>query len=79
MSEPVRAGDGPQKVTLEKGKTYLWCQCGRSDTQPFCDGSHKETEFTPKKFSPKETGDYYLCMCKQTSNQPYCDGSHRKK
>ncbi len=79
MSEPVRAGNGPKKVTLEEGKTYYWCQCGRSSNQPFCDGSHKVTEFTPKKFSPKETGDYYLCMCKQTGNQPYCDGSHRKK
>ncbi|MCF7925735.1 MAG: CDGSH iron-sulfur domain-containing protein [Candidatus Izimaplasma sp.] len=79
MSEPVRAGNGPKKVSLEKDKTYYWCQCGQSNNQPFCDGSHKTTPFTPVKFSPKETQDYYLCMCKQTGNAPYCDGSHRKK
>ena len=25
---------------LKAGKRYLWCSCGRSATQPFCDGAH---------------------------------------
>ena len=34
-------------VEVEKDKSYYWCSCGKSSKQPFCDGSHKGTEFTP--------------------------------
>lgn len=78
MSEPKRAGDGPIKVDLEKGKTYYWCQCGKSSNQPFCDGSHKGSEFSPIAFSVEEDKTKALCVCKQSKNAPYCDGSHRK-
>ncbi|MDO8334297.1 MAG: CDGSH iron-sulfur domain-containing protein [Nitrosomonas sp.] len=68
----------PIEVKLEAGKDYYWCTCGRSKSQPFCDGSHKNTEFTPKKFSIAETKTAWLCTCKKTNNAPYCDGTHRK-
>lgn len=32
----------PFKITLEAGKTYHWCLCGRSKRQPLCDGTHKD-------------------------------------
>ncbi|PAT01971.1 iron-binding protein [Candidatus Izimaplasma bacterium ZiA1] len=67
----------PIGVELEAGKTYYWCACGKSSNQPFCDGSHKGTEFQPKAFEVKETSKQYLCQCKQTNNPPYCDGTHR--
>lgn len=68
----------PYLVDLEEEKTYFWCQCGKSDNQPYCDGSHKTTPFKPKQFKAEKTGKAYLCGCKQTSNQPYCDGTHKK-
>src|SRR5690606_23331646 len=61
---------------LKAGKEYYWCACGRSRNQPFCDGSHEGTEFTPLAFTPEEDGEAYLCRCKRTGNPPYCDGSH---
>jgi len=76
--EPKRAGDVPIRVDLEKGKTYYWCACGRSESQPFCDGSHKTTEFKPVAFTVEEDVTKPLCTCKQTKNQPFCDGTHRK-
>lgn len=78
MDKPKRAGDMPIRVDLEKGKEYYWCACGRSSNQPFCDGSHKGTEFTPLKFTVDEDVTKPLCTCKQTSNAPFCDGTHRK-
>ncbi len=75
---PVVAFNAPIAVDLEAGKEYYFCRCGRSQNQPFCDGSHKGTGFTPLKFSPEKTGQAYLCRCKQSSNQPYCDGSHKQ-
>lgn len=75
-SNPVIAKKGPFVVELEAGKNYFWCTCGRSEKQPFCDGSHKDTEFTPLKFTAEETKKYGLCGCKHTKNAPYCDREH---
>jgi len=65
------------KVTVEAGKTYFWCACGRSKNQPFCDGSHKVTEFTPVAWAATESGDKFFCACKHTGNKPFCDGTHK--
>lgn len=76
--EPKRAADTPIPVELEAGKTYYWCACGQSANQPFCDGSHKTTEFSPLPFTAEADGTKYLCRCKQSNNKPFCDGSHKK-
>jgi len=76
--EPKIAQKGPFAVKLEAGKNYHWCACGGSKNQPFCDGSHKGTEFTPLSFTAEKSGEAHLCGCKHTKNPPYCDGSHAK-
>ena len=77
MSElPVMAKKGPYAADVEEGKKYWWCACGRSSTQPFCDGSHKGTEFTPVEFIAEKTGMVVFCGCKRTKNQPRCDDTH---
>jgi glutamate synthase domain-containing protein 2 len=78
MSNPVIADKKPIPVELQQGEEYYWCACGRSNNQPFCDGSHRGTEFSPKPFKASESGEAWLCMCKHTNNPPYCDGSHAK-
>jgi methylamine---glutamate N-methyltransferase subunit C len=78
MSQPVIADNQPKPVTLEKGKKYAFCVCGHSQKQPFCDGSHKGTDFSPKVFTAEEGGEAFLCQCKQTDNAPYCDGTHKQ-
>ena len=76
--QPLIAGRKPIAKELEKGETYHWCSCGRSANQPFCDGSHKGTSFTPKSFKAEESGKAFLCACKHTKNPPFCDGTHAK-
>ena len=78
MDKPTIAGRKPVKVELEAGETYHWCRCGKSNNQPFCDGSHRGSSFTPLGFDAEETGTAHLCMCKHTQNPPYCDGSHAR-
>ncbi|KAK0414994.1 hypothetical protein QR680_011721 [Steinernema hermaphroditum] len=76
----VDAAKKPVKVELTAGKSYFWCSCGHSATQPFCDGTHKRpgtTNVRPVKFSVEKSGNYLLCQCKQTENRPLCDGSHK--
>jgi len=71
------AQKSPIAAELEAGKTYHWCACGLSKKQPFCDGSHKTTTFTPVAYTATKTGTAYLCACKQTNSPPLCDGSHK--
>ena len=78
MTTAVRAADAPYVVNVEKGKDYYWCACGQSKSQPFCDGSHKGTNFSPVKYQAGESETVYFCGCKQTASQPLCDGSHAK-
>ncbi len=76
MNKPTIADKKPAVFDIEPG-TYYWCQCGRSKNQPFCDGSHKGTEFSPKAFQIDEKKKVALCLCKHTKNSPFCDGTHR--
>ena len=78
MSKPVVADNKPVKVTLSKGQEYHFCTCGKSKSQPFCDGSHAGTSFKPKVIVSDEEGDAYLCACKHTKNAPFCDGTHKQ-
>lgn len=70
------------KVELKQGETYYYCTCGRSESQPFCDGSHNQEGCTykPLKFThEKEDGEYSVCGCKHNnvSSGAFCDGSHK--
>ncbi|KAI9203552.1 uncharacterized protein BJ171DRAFT_600098 [Polychytrium aggregatum] len=69
----------PYPVDLEPGKDYYWCSCGKSQNQPFCDGSHKGSSFKPVKFTVDEAKKYFLCGCKLAESAPFCDGTHRKE
>ena len=79
MSEPKIARKSPYDVELEAGKRYLWCACGYSTTQPFCDDeSHKPHGMSPVSFKAQETKTYWLCACKRSKDKPFCDGTHGK-
>lgn len=66
----------PAVIDLAPG-TYLWCRCGRSKTQPFCNDAHEGTGFEPLEFVLEEKKRVALCQCKRTGNQPFCDGTHK--
>ncbi|WP_334195106.1 CDGSH iron-sulfur domain-containing protein [Pararhodobacter sp.] len=76
-SVPIIAQKAPYPVELEAGKTYFWCACGRSQNQPFCDGSHKATGLSPVRFTAEADRKAFLCGCKQSARSPFCDGSHK--
>ena len=77
LEKPRVASKYPIDVFLEIEKEYLWCSCGRSKNEPFCDGgSHKGTGFKPLKYQVISPKTVFLCQCKQTKNPPICDGSH---
>lgn len=77
MSKAKIAQKSPYLVDAE-AKTYAWCACGESKNQPYCDGSHAGTEFTPKIVKMEEPKKVAFCGCKQSSNGAFCDGTHAK-
>lgn len=77
MTDPVIAQKAPFPVTVEAGKSYWWCSCGKSANQPFCDGAHKGTGFIPQQYKAEKDGTVYFCGCKHSANGPLCDGAHK--
>ncbi len=77
MNTPVIAQKSPYGVNVEAGKTYAWCSCGGSKSQPFCDGSHKGTGFAPVMFKAEKSETVYFCGCKHSKAGVTCDGSHK--
>ncbi len=75
MDQPRIAEKVPAVLTQPAGD-YYWCKCGLSARQPFCDGSHKDTGFSPLKVTLPRERRVAWCQCKQTKNPPYCDGAH---
>jgi CDGSH iron-sulfur domain-containing protein 3 len=78
MSVAIPAQKGPYSLTAEAGREYWWCACGRSKSQPQCDGSHRGTGLTPVPFTVADTKEVWLCGCKATGSKPFCDGSHNR-
>jgi CDGSH-type Zn-finger protein len=78
MSHAIPAQKSPYAVTAEAAREYWWCACGRSKSQPFCDGSHRGSGITPVPFTVAEAQEVWLCGCKGTGTKPFCDGSHNR-
>jgi len=77
MNEPTIAQKSPFVLPMKAG-TYYFCMCGKSKSQPFCDGSHKGSAFAPKKTDITEAKTLAWCGCKHSKNLPFCDGTHAR-
>ena len=64
MEKAKAVGITPNIIELEEGKTYAWCACGKSENQPWCNGAHADSEFTPNVFKAEKSKDTAICMCK---------------
>ena len=76
MTEPTIAQKAPYEAEIKAGKSYAWCACGLSRSQPFCDGSHSGSGFMPGVWKAQKDETAFLCGCKRTGSQPFCDGTH---
>ncbi len=66
----------PYPIEVKAGQSYWWCACGRSASQPFCDGSHQDTGLQPVEYRAQKDGTVWFCGCRRTAAPPLCDGSH---
>jgi CDGSH-type Zn-finger protein len=74
---PNIAQKAPYPVDVEAGKSYFWCSCGQSSKQPFCDGTHKGSSFSPVKYDATESKKVFFCGCKNSAAPVTCDGTHK--
>jgi len=77
MSKPDTPVNFPKAVSLSAGDEIWWCSCGKSKDQPYCDGSHRMTDFESLRYKSEKGGTVALCQCKLTKTPPFCDGSHK--
>ena len=78
LAEPIPAQKAPFGVDVVPGRIYLWCACGRSRKQPFCDGRHAGTGLQPVAYKADAPKRLWFCGCKATAARPFCDGTHNK-
>ena len=78
MAEAEMPERQPAVLELDPDRTYWWCACGKSANQPFCDGSHEGSEFSPVEFTVEQKKNFALCQCKRTDKSPFCDGTHSR-
>lgn len=76
MNEPECPQPFPYVLDVEPGK-YAFCTCGRSTTQPYCDGSHRGTGWAPQVVEITEPRRVAWCGCKRSQQVAFCDGSHK--
>ena len=76
--DPVVRALAPLRVEVEEGRTYFWCACGRTKSEPWCDGSHKATTIRPVKWVAPKSGIAGVCACRATRRpgRVLCDGAH---
>lgn len=74
--KPFCPNRAPIPIKVEAGKEYYYCTCGKSKTQPFCDGAHQGTNFKPLVYKAEKDGEVYFCNCKRSKKGPMCDGTH---
>lgn len=68
----VIAAETPIQVHLNAGQEYLYCTCGLSGGQPFCDQSHFGTTHAGgMPFTAVKSGPALLCRCKHTDSAPF--------
>ena len=77
MNQPECPQNRPYVIEVDPG-TYAWCACGKSQEQPYCDGSHSGTEFRPTVSEITEKKVVAWCGCRKTAGAPFCDGSHSR-
>lgn len=74
-AEALMPQDGPYLEAMMPGN-YHWCACGRAVSQPFCDGAHAGTGWSPVPVEITSIRRIAWCGCKKTKNPPFCDGTH---
>ena len=71
MTKGQRAGESAIAVDVEEGKSYYWCSCGKSAKQPFCDGSHKGSEFNPIAYKAEVTKKCFFVLVNKLIINPF--------
>ena len=59
------------RIAVSKNKSYYWCICDLSKSQPFCDDSHKNDEQGRKPIHYVSPQDSFLSFytCKKTNHK----------
>lgn len=77
MTEAVKTQT--QACNLElAAATCWWCACRRCKTQPFCDDSHKGTDFTPVDLVIEDKQPVWICGCRRSDDNPMCNDTHNE-
>ena len=63
-------------VRDEPAGEHWWCACGKSERQPYCDGSHRGGPVGPVIVTFDAPREVAWCGCKLTLTPPLCDGDH---
>ena len=73
--DPDAAQASPYGAGDDAG-TRWWCACGRSENQPYCDGSHRGSGISPVRVDLASKGEVWYCGSKRAGARPWRDEPH---
>ena len=77
MENVMNSKGQPYVVDVSANETKYICQCGKSITPPYCDGSHQGSDIEPLAYTANVDEQLYICGCGKSAGKPFCDGSHQ--
>ena len=63
MKNLMNSKGQPYVVDVSANETKYICQCGKTSSSPYCDGTHQGSDIEPLAYTANVDEQLYICGC----------------